>query len=110
MIKGVIFLLIKFGNLEWMDMPYNVVLGPLDPLQKIENDNEGYAMTIILADTYTGKIEALILHGMSNKTSKEFYKLIEEQKRINQTINEYNQNLNAVYQSYSTKDLLKFSK
>lgn len=105
--SGIIFLLIKFGDMAWMDMPYTVHLSPrLTSLQALES-TQGYGLTVVLVDRATGTIKALRLLGLPNRFSNEFRKLAVEQQSQDFSPVSYDRALNSVYNNYSTADLLK---
>ena len=109
-LRGIIFFIIKVGDNGWMDAPYNVHLSKnLKKLQKVV-DGEGYAMHIKLIDTATGNLVKQKLYGMPHNTSKNLYKMIEKQCDMPFNIFNYDENIMAIYCSYSTEELLKFAR
>lgn len=106
--KGIIFFLLKIGDNNWMDAPYNVHLSKnLTNLQKVV-DGEGYAMHIMLIDTSTGKLVKQKLYGMPHDTSNNLYKMVMEQSDMPFNKRKYDENIMGIYCSYSTEELLKF--
>lgn len=108
-LRGIIFFIIKVGDNGWMDAPYNVHLSKnLKKLQKVV-DGEGYAMHIMLIDTFTGKLVKQKLYGMPHDTSKNLYKMVMEQRKKFLNKEKYEENIKDIYGTYSTKKLLKFA-
>ncbi|MEG0051192.1 MAG: hypothetical protein RR712_03355 [Terrisporobacter sp.] len=103
--NNVIFMLFKFGGQEWMDCPYSIHLSKsLTELQKIE-EGLGYAINIYLVDAATGIINAIRLIGSNTRFSKMLIKDLLKQKEMR--IDNYEINLNAIYNKLSTKELVK---
>ena len=107
--KGIIFLLTKFEGMEWMDSPYHVALSKnLTELRDLQ-ENQGYALHIILVDGTVGEIKAMRLVGLGYNFSSKFRKLTNKQKETEFRETNYNSNLFYVMTNYTTKDLLKYS-
>ena len=108
-LRGIIFFLLKMGDNKWMDAPYNVHLSKnLTNLQK-PVDGEGYAMHIMLIDTFTGKLVKQKIYGMPHNTSENLYEMIKKQCDMPFNIFNYDENIMAIYCSYSTEELLEFA-
>ena len=108
-LRGIIFFIIKVGDNGWMDAPYNVHLSKnLTNLQKVV-DGEGYAMHIMLIDTSTGKLVKQKLYKMPHNTSENLYEMIKKQCDMPFNIFNYDENIMAIYCSYSTEELLEFA-
>ncbi len=105
---NIIFLLSKFGSLEWMDAPYTVHLSDNIVLD-IPSDGLGYALNIFLIDAATGIIKAIRLIGLSTKFSFALHKCMQKQTETQFDKYMYLDNLNCIYRDYSTKDMLKYS-
>lgn len=104
---NIIFFLLKFGNMPWMDAPYNINLSKnLTELPKIE-DGMGLAARVYLIDTSTGKIEAIRLLGLSTNISRMLIRLIEEQRNMPFNISEYVNKIREIYSKKPTKQLVK---
>ena len=104
---GIIFFLVKFGSLDWMDAPYNVARSKPFDLQELTDENKGYAVQIVLIDGMTGLVMALKLIGLPHDMSKRLKELIEKQQET--PINDYDAVLNRIYSSYDTDDLAKLA-
>lgn len=107
--KNIIFLLTKFEGMEWMDAPYHVELSKnLTELRDLQ-ENQGYALHIILVDGTIGEIKAMRLVGFNTNFSYKFRELVSRQRETKFEQVKYNSNLFCVMTNYSTKDLLKYS-
>ncbi|MFR8871637.1 MAG: hypothetical protein ACLVIH_16775 [Paraclostridium sordellii] len=105
---NVIFMLFKFGDLDWMDAPYSVHLSKnLTRFLEI-NDGQGLALNIHLVDAKTGILKVLRLVGLSNAFSKALIKDIEKQKEM--SYEGYESTMNTIFRTYSTKELVKRAK
>lgn len=108
-VEDIIFFFLKIGDNNWMDAPYNVYLSEnLTNLQKVV-DGEGYAMHIMLIDTSTGKLVKQKLYKMPHNTSENLYEMIKKQCDMPFNIFNYDENIMAIYCSYSTEELLEFA-
>lgn len=107
--KGIIFLLTKFEGMEWMDSPYHVALSKnLTELRDLQ-ENQGYALHIILVDGTVGEIKAMRLVGLGYNFSSKFKKLVSRQRETKFDKVKYNSSLFYVMTNYTTKALLKYS-
>lgn len=105
--SGIIFFLIKFGDLPWMDAPYTVHLSKnLTHLIDIP-DNTGYFATVLLVDTATGKPAVIRGVTIDTSVSRLLNKMIQEQKELPFDHNVHNATIQSIYSKYSTKELLK---
>ena len=108
--RGIIFGLFKFGNLNWMDAPYNVHLSRnLTKKMEMPADGTGLAATILLYDTATGKLCKTRMVGLSDKISREFIKMAEEQRKKPFNMKDHFANLKYIYASYPTNKLVKMA-
>ena len=101
--KGIIFFLFKFGNLPWMDTPYNVALSQPYELQELTDEKTGYVQ-IILIDGMTGIVKALKLIELPHEMSKRLKELVENQRKA--PLPDYEAVLNKLYSTYDTIDFL----
>lgn len=102
--EGIIFFLIKFGGLSWMDVPYYVGLSQPYELEELTDENKGYVVQIVLIDGMTGIVKALNLIGLTHGMSKLFKELVEKQREAQ--IKDYYAVLSQIYSRYRTDDLL----
>ena len=106
--KNVIMLLIKVGELEWMDAPYSVHLSKkLTRLMPV-GEGDGLALNIALVDAVGGEIKALRLLGCNNRLTKSLFDDIKKQKEM--SYEGYEQNMNYVFNTFSTKELVSRAK
>lgn len=106
---NIIFLLSKFGKMNWMDAPYHIALSKnLNTLLTID-EGLGYACNIALVDTRTGEIKALRLISFSTDFSRKLRGEIVEQSNKPFNNQEYSFNLNNIMKNYTTKDMVRLS-
>jgi len=102
--NNIIFMLFKFGALEWIDCPYSKYLSKDFAMNSIE-EGMGYAINMHLIEANTGILKVLRLVSMTTKFSKKFADLIINQQKIDN----YDFALSNVYANYTTNDLVKFA-
>lgn len=102
---GIIFFFIKFGELPWLDAPYNVEFSQSFELKELTDPKTGYALQIVLIDGMTGIVQALKLIELPYETSKRFKELVEKQKKTQ--IKDYEAVLNRIYSKYETEALVE---
>lgn len=105
--NNVIIILMKFGDMEWMDAPYNPHLSKYLTKfpDKIENE-EGFSSHLLLFDTATGELKTQRLFSLRAKMSND---LIRESKNLlNKPFDQkaYAADIQSAYR-YSTDDLVK---
>ena len=106
---GIIFLLTKFGSMQWMDAPYHIALSPALTRLKEIGEGKGYGINIIFADTSSGEIKVLRYIGLNTKFSRKLKEAIEEQWVNCFNKLEYSSKLQQVMNTYSTKDMVRMS-
>jgi hypothetical protein len=102
---GIIFFFIKFGELPWMDAPYNVEFSQPFELEELTDPKTGYALQIVLIDGTTGIVQALKLIKLPCEMSKRFKQLVEKQKETR--ITDYETVLYRIYSKYETEALVE---
>jgi hypothetical protein len=102
--SGIIFFFIKFGELPWMDAPYNVALSKHYNLEELI-DEKGYALQIVLIDGITGIVHALKLIELPYAMSRSFKEMVEKQRKTQ--IKDYDKVLNRIYSKYETDALVE---
>lgn len=107
---GLIIITAKIGNLNWMDAPYLSHLSKnLSELSSV-GKNQGLGLTIMLVDAVTGEIKHMRLVGLSERFTKQLFKVVSEQKLKDFNVIEYREALNKIYSSYSTNQIVKMSR
>ncbi len=104
-IFDLLFLCVKFGSLSWMDCTYTPHLG-YTPLLPDVPDGLGYAAIIRLFDTRTGLLCSQRLVSIDTLVSRYIRAQIEEIKKCRFDVSKYHDQINMVYNTYSTMDLL----
>ena len=104
-VNGIIFILARFGTLNWMDAPYHrmfsfgeIHFSPLGP-------TEGLATTIMLVDSSDGTLVAQKLYGMDHDVSVRLIDAIEHQHPMPN----YDEVLQRTFAMYRTTDLVKMA-
>lgn len=110
-VRGIIMILVKIGNLNWMDCPYSIHLsrGTLDFSDDIP-DGAGYSLMLMLVDATTGTIQHLRMIGLGTNFSRALRKKILNQLDTPFSVQNYDATLKSIYSAYSAKDLVKLSK
>ena len=106
----VIMMTAKIGSLNWMDAPYTPHLSRNLTRFTLPQEGQGLSLTLILVDAVSGKIEHIRLLGLSEKFTKKLFGAIMKQKMKEFDETEYNMNLNRIYSSYSTPQIVKMSR
>lgn len=102
--KNVLMMLVKVGQLSWMDAPYSVHLSKyLTKLDDIK-EGEGLLTTITLVNAANGEIKTLRVLGANHRFSCSLVKDIEAQKEM--SFEEYDTNINYLFNTYSTKEII----
>lgn len=101
-IEDELFLLGKFGVLDWFDMPYEPARFK-EPQKYIEFPSESGAPVVVVgADSNTGMVKALRAFGMSNSMSNALHKVCRDMDIRHRPLNVKNQHLHIqkIYQKY----------
>lgn len=105
--SNVMMFLVKFGDLNWMDCPYNPHLSK--NLNHFDDAPGGLAVTVMLFDTRTGKLEALRLISLSNQFTSKIIKDVLDMLQASFDHRSYLIYLNDLFSRYSTNALVKMS-
>lgn len=115
-VRGIEFVLMKFGNLPWVDAPYHIVLSKPFEITEIKDYDlsHGYAWSIVMFDNLTGIVKAIRFVTMPHKTSLKLYDAIQIQKDFAASGREFNaisyiRTIDEIYARYSTNDLVKMA-
>lgn len=108
-VRGVFFWLVKFGDMDWMDAPYNPALGEPVELDLID-DSEGYALTIMLFDSTTGELHNVRLIGLGTDFSRAVRREIQGLLAEPLPAYLYDNALAAVMAAYPTRDLVRMAR
>ena len=102
--NNIIFLLIKFKTLDWIDIPY--IFENAD-IKEIKDENMGYGCSLFLADIGTGKLLSQRQLCLSNGLSKALYFAIQKQK--NHLPNNILQKINSIRASFHPNEIARLS-
>lgn len=107
---GVIYLLFKIGELQWMDVPYSPHLS-LNLTQKINisDDTSALLLLICLFNSSTGELLSMRGTTLGNRLSKSLIKEIDNALMKPFDSNEYNESIKNTYSRYTTKDMIRMA-
>lgn len=108
-VRGVFFWLVKFGDMEWMDAPYNPALGEPVELDLID-DGEGFALTVLLFDSTTGELRNVRLIGLGTDFSRAVRREIQGLLADPLLAPVYDSVLASVMSAYPTRDLVRMAR
>lgn len=111
-VKGIIMVLLKIGNLNWMDAPYSPHISKRkypDVFQAEISDGSGYSLMLILLDSNSGIIKTLRFLGLSTRFSRELRKTSLRELQLAYDEEIYSQKLSQIYSQYTTNQLVKLS-
>lgn len=107
-LSDIMIFLVKFGSLNWMDAPYTPHLSK--NLSKINLEpGKGLAVTIMLFDTSSGRLESIRLISLSERFTEKIKKNIDDLMKRHFDKQNYNYSINMVFSKYSTNELAKMS-
>jgi hypothetical protein len=89
-IDSCIDILVKFGDLNWMDAPFSPHLSKSDNISNID-DGQGLALVVVFADGRTGTVKALRLIGLGTNFSRALRDEINDQLRVPFDEEKYNE-------------------
>jgi hypothetical protein len=108
-VNNIMFLLSRFGTLNWMDSPFCAFYAQYDLHKlKIENENEGIALHVLLVDASTGKLKAQRIIGLQHDFSENLISASLRQLAP-ASRSDYNNALQQVYLKYDTMDLVNMA-
>lgn len=108
-LKDIIFISVKIGKLNWMDMPYTPHLSQNLTKLEIPNEGQGLALTVFLVDCSNGQIKHIRLLGLSEKFTRPLFGEILELKMKPFDRSTYMANLQQIYNTYPTKKIVELS-
>lgn len=104
--EGMFFLLMKAGELNWADAPYNPYLpGEMPDIPEI-TQGSGIALTLMLIDSATGAPVSMRLIGLPHDFSKDLKRVFEKMKDNQMDPQMYDAKIQLLMRLYSTKQLL----
>lgn len=109
-IRDVIMVTAKIGNLHWKDMPYTPHLS--QHLTRINGpkDDEQLMLQLLLFDTETGELKKNRAISLSSRFTKNFLNAVMDVKAKPFDIESYDEDINAIYATYTTRQLAKMSR
>jgi len=103
---GIIFMLSKFGRLNWMDSPYHVDLSNIGEFPEA-TEGHGYLMQVVLVDRRDQTIKKTRIVAMPTEMSKKFKAMVEKQHHT--LTPDYNLKVGRIMKKYSTNRLVKLA-
>lgn len=105
--KDVLYVLFKFGKLEWMDAPFNAHLSIyLSNPYNLEDHN---ILNISLFDCSNGKLEGMRVIGLNENIRKQILKAMQGQLAKDFDYMEYGEQISEAYMKYSSKQMAKLA-
>lgn len=108
-LRGIIFPLFKFGDLNWVDAPYNVHLSRGLTRLAVPEDGVGFSMLVRLFDPTTGKLCCTRLISLSTEMSRKLIDMIAEQKKEQFNRMNYDNRIKSIFDAYTTKKMVKMA-
>lgn len=105
--EGLLFILLKFGEMQWVDAPYNPAFEKLPPIPSFP-DGSGIPLTCLMTSALYGTIVAgprLVV--LPTKLSREFCKAVQELVAAPVTGALYDLKLAGIQRMYSTEDMVR---
>lgn len=107
-LSDIMIFLVKFGALNWMDAPYTPHLS--QNLSKINLEpGNGLAVTIMLFDTSSGRLESIRLVSLSERFTEKIKKTIDDLMKRSFDKQNFNYSVNMIFSKYSTNELVKMA-
>lgn len=106
-IDGIIFILVKFGSMSWMDAPYHVKFFPPYDLEDLADSNKGYLINYVMLDAKNRIVKVLKLLKMPHEMSLQFKEFVTKQRET--SIDGYDRRLFQICKKHSTNDLVKMA-
>ena len=105
-VDGIIVICVKFGDLQWMDMPYHASMSPnLHTLQEIK-EGQGLLLQVFFADSDTGELKITRTIGLETEFSRRLLKDVSKQMDNPISNIEYHSRVSNIQFNFSTLDLL----
>jgi hypothetical protein len=101
--QGIIFVLVKFGSEQWVDLPYFVDLMPHFETSDIPY-HVGYLVQVVLIDADSFVIRAMRLTSMPTAMSRRFNELVEKQRGT--MPEDFQGVVDQVYKDFTTEHLV----
>ena len=110
--NGVGFLCVKFGTMPWGDCPFHPALYREHGIAMENRDfgeHEGIPLTVVGADTATGKVLILRLVGLGNHFSKEWMEWAVRHYNDDMSKADYQRRVDEVYRAFTSDALAAIS-
>ena len=108
-LRSVMFVLSRFGRLNWADAPYSTHLTEREKsLPELAEGNRGYALDCFMVDSADNTLKAHRLVRMTPEFSEKFRLALEHDAADSMDLASFNKAVGDVYANYSVKDLLTY--
>ena len=108
-LKDALYLLFKFGSLNWMDAPYNIHLSENWDNKDSYKEMEEIDFLIQLVDCRTGTVKLLRSIELKGNIIKQIKKAIERQLQLPFDRKTYDENIIECYKKYSANQMAKMA-
>lgn len=110
-VADVMFVLSRFGRMNWCDAPYSAALASVGrSLPELGEQGTGYAVDAFMVDLDTNRLAAHRLVRLSAPFSNGFKKIFDANKQLEMTEAGYQKAVAKVYEHFSVQDLLRGAK
>lgn len=106
---SVLMMTFKFNSLNWMDAPYTPHLSRNLTKLQLPDNNQGLGTTVALFDTHTGRLESLRYFSFSEQFTRKLFGEVMEMKIEPFDKSKYIQDMNSIFNKYTTKELVKLA-
>lgn len=107
LIEGVLWVFVKCGDQKWAEAPYNPHLSASPALIPINNDHEGYALTLLMVDATTQTIRHIRKVGLGNKFSRQLKKDVDYLLSCSFEKSVYDMAIQKAQRKYTTAQMAK---
>lgn len=107
-LDGVIYVLAKYGSLEWMEAPFHRDAAINTTKLPNPQDGEGLSLHIMLIDASTGVLKAQRLIGLSTQFTKKLVDAILKQPPM--TYSQYIASVNKAHMKYTIDQMVGLAK
>lgn len=108
-LKDSLYVLIKIGELNWVDAPYNIHLSKNWENKDSYKEMEELELFIKMIDCKTGRVGILRSIELKGNIIKQIKKAIERQLQLSFDRKTYDENIVECYKKYSTNQMAKMA-
>ncbi len=108
-LKDALYILIKFGSLNWMDAPFNIHLSSMLTEKSELGEIDELPVYVELYDRCKGRLEAINRLRLNRELTMQIKKAAEQQLKKTFERSSYDADILQTYRKYSTKDMVKMA-